>query len=290
MSRRLASFLRSLRYRDVFIFEAPALVGVAFSIHDITPETLAETLRFALAGFLLMAQIFYFNDWSDRASDADGSRKGRAWTGELLTSQQTLTLAVLLGLSALGALAALSATLLIIGSMILLLGLAYSFPVLRFKGKGIPLLSSFLHITGTVLTFLLGYALFSALDVRALLIGGYFALIITAGHLVQEIQDVAGDRATHISTNAVRFGPRLIFLVSFVLFTLSFAYLFGLASGGLVPAGLRSLLAFYPVYVFLAWRTFRAGLASEQVHRFRGHYRVLFAAVVSIMAASTVLS
>ena len=289
MSRRPSALLQSLRYRDVVIFEAPALVGLAFSIPDTALANVAKTVLFALAGFLLMAHIFYFNDWSDRASDADVSKEGRASIGESLTSQQTLTLAVLLGLSALAALAALSTTLLILGSIILLLGVAYSFPVLRFKGKGIPLLSSFLHIMGTVLTFLLGYALFSPLDVRALLIGGFFALIITAGHLVQEVQDYAGDRATHISTNAVRFGPRLIFVVSFGLFTFSFAYLFGLSSSGLIRSELRYLLIFYPVYAMLALRAFRAGLVSDQVRRFRSRYRILFAVIVSIMAAWTVL-
>ena len=287
--RSLKSIPAAIRYRDALIFQAPSVVGLAFSFPALTSTSVARILLFLLGGFLLMAHIFALNDWSDRASDAEASRKGRVEAGQTLSHRQKLVLAVGLGAAAIGAMALLSTTLLILGTLALLLGVAYSFPVLRFKGKGIPVLSSFLHITGTVITFLLGYALFSPLDVRALLIGGYFALIITAGHLVQEVQDFAGDRATDISTNAVRFGPGLVFLVSFVLFTLSFAYLFGLAAGGSIPSGLRGLLAFYPVYAFLAWRTFRAGLNSEQVHRFRGQYRILFAALVSIMAAWTVL-
>jgi 4-hydroxybenzoate polyprenyltransferase len=194
-----------------------------------------------------------------------------------------------LGAASLVAFSFLSPTLVLIAFLILLLGVAYSFPFLGLKGKGIPLLSSVQHVAGTMLTFMLGYALFSPIDTRALLIGGYFALIITAGHLVQEVQDYQGDLTAGISTNAVRFGQRWMFGVAFGLFTLSFAYLYGLASGGLIPSALRYLAAFYPVFCLLAWRTYRAGFSPENVRRFRSQYRRLFALIVLVMSLGTVL-
>ncbi len=291
MSTSFGALLHSIRYRDALIFQAPSLVGLAFVFPSLTLSSTSRIIIFLLAGFLLMAHIFAFNDWSDRASDASSAPEDTADAADQpISHHDKLWLALVLGLSGLALLGALSFRLLVLGTLILLLGVAYSFPVLRFKGKGIPLLSSFLHIAGSVLTFLLGYALFSGVDARALLIGGYFGLIITAGHLVQEIQDLEGDRATHISTNAVRFGPRFAFLASFSLFTLSFVYLFGLAAGGLIPPALEFLLVFYPVFAVLAARTIKHGLDSQNVRRFRGQYRILFGIIVVTMAAVSVAS
>ncbi len=280
----------AIRLRDTLIFQAPSVVGVAFVFPGPTAEALVRTGWFLLGGFLLMAHIFAFNDWSDRASDAEGSRRELVKREARHDGRDGLLLAVGLGVAALGILAWLSLALLWIGGAILLLGVAYSFPVLRFKGKGIPLLSSLLHISGTVLTFLMGTAVFSPIVGRSLLIGGYFALIITAGHLVQEIQDVAGDRSTAISTNAVRFGPRQVFWASSALFALSFVYLLGLALAQLIPTALAVLVVFLPIYAYLAWRTLRGGLSPERVRRFRGQYRVLFGLLTAAMAFWTLVA
>lgn len=236
-----------------------------------------------------MAHIFAFNDWSDRVADANSHLGDGADRIHELTANEKLWLALGLASAGLLLLALLSVRLLLLGSVILLLGVAYSFPVLRFKGKGIPLLSSMLHIAGTVLTFLLGYGLFSPIDWRALLIGAYFAMIITAGHLIQEIQDVDGDRATYISTNAVRFGPRSAFFASFSLFTLSFAYLFGLASTDLIPNPVKYLVVLFPVFSIFAWNTYRDGLTHAGVRRFRAQYRALFGFLVLFMTVVTVI-
>jgi len=168
----------------------------------------------------------------------------------------------------------------------LLLGVAYSFPIPGYKGKGIRLLSSLLHVAGSLLTFLLGYALFSPIDWRALLVGGYFGLIISAGHLVQEIQDVEGDRAADIATLAVTIGRRQAFLLAFLLFTLSFGYLYGLAALGHLPPLAAYLLVFYPVLCLLAIGTWRRGLDPVRVGRFRSSYRLLFGVLVLLLASA----
>jgi 4-hydroxybenzoate polyprenyltransferase len=281
--------LLSLRYRDAFIFEAPALVGLAYSMTEASLASVARALLFVPAGFLLMAHIFLFNDWSDRATDVHGSKSVRRRSDQTLTNRQMLAFSISLAFASLILFSFLSKTLVVIAFFSLLLGVAYSFPVQRFKGKAIPLLSSILHFAGILLAFLLGYALFSPIEPRALLIGGYLALIITAGHLVQEVQDYAGDVAAGLSTNAVRLGQRFMFAVACGLFTLSFVYLYGLASEGLIPSALRYLVALYPIYAGLAWWTYRAGLTPENVRRFRSRYRRLFAVIVSVMSLGTLL-
>jgi 4-hydroxybenzoate polyprenyltransferase len=118
---------------------------------------------------------------------------------------------------------------------------------------------------------------------------GYCALTISGGHLVREVQGSAGDLAAGHSTNAVRFGQRWMFAVAFGLFTLSFVYLYGLASEGLIPSALRYVVALYPIHAVFSWWTLRDGLTPENVRRFRSRYRRLFAVIVSVMSLGTLL-
>lgn len=285
------SILAGIRYNDAFIFQVPSLVGLAFSFRMPMHAAVVRVLVFALASFLLMVHVFCFNDWSDSPSNPYHlSKRNRPVPGsKSIVRQRELAPAILPAIVSLVILAALSNTLVIIALFIVSLGIFYSFPVQRFKAKSIPVLSSVLHVAGSILSFLLGYALFSLIDLRAVVIGGYFGVVITAGHLVQEVQDYAVDRAAQISTNAVRFGKEVVFILSFGLFTFSFAYLYGLASAGWIAPELKYLMVFYPVYAFLALKTFRAGLSAENVRRFRARYRIVFGSAVSIMGLWTIV-
>ena len=290
MSTKLKSFIFCIRYREALIFQAPAFVGLTFSISQMTVKTGASLIIFALGGFCLMAHVFCFNDWSDWKLDYRSPEKLKhILLNKGITSHEMLTLSVVLGMASLLIFALISSTLFIIAVMILSLGVVYSFPILRFQGKSIPLFSSILHIVGGLLTFQLGYAFFSAIGTRSLYIGGYFGLLLAAGHLVHEVQDYAGDRRNRISTNAVRFGPGFNFSMSFALSTFSFIYLFGLTHAGLIPSVLKYLLFFYPIYAVLAWKTFNAGLVPKNVRRFRNQYRILFGFVVIIMSVCALI-
>jgi 4-hydroxybenzoate polyprenyltransferase len=142
------------------------------------------------------------------------------------------------------------------------------------------LFSSALHLVGGFLHFLLGYSLFSPLDLHALPTAFFFALIFTAGHSVQEVQDQEADRLTGIRTNAVVFGKSPVFCAALVVFLFAYGDLFYLASAGVVPVVLG------PAAVALCWlhlrwgcKTLQAGLSYESVQRFRRRYRVLFALI-----------
>ena len=291
MGGRLSSYLSHIRFRDAIIFQVPSLVGMSYAISVINVESIQRALLLALGGFLLMAHIFCFNDWSDSSLDSlRGSDDVGTAMSNGLGSRETLALALFLGIASLFTITLLSRTLTIIAAAAIFLGIVYSFPNPRFNGKGIPIFSSALHFTGTVLTFLLGYVLFSEIEARALLIGVYFGIIITAGHLVQEVKDYVDDRTAQISTNAVRFGPKSTFIAACLLFAFSFVYLFGLAEAEFVPSVLKYLLIFLPVLGVMAVRTYKAGLDLENVQKFRSQYRRLYAAIVLVMSASALIA
>jgi len=227
-----------------------------------------------------MAHVFCFNDWSGRQLDhCDPNKRESSLLSRGFSGQEILVVTVSLGIASCLLLGMISLRLLGFAFLIIVMGIIYSFPVARFQGKRIPLLSTVLHVGGVLLTFLIGYGLIHRMDQRGVLIGVYFAMLISAGHLVQEVQDCQGDRLNQIRTHTIVFGQRTMFVVAFTMFSLSFAYLYWLARGGWVLPSLKYLVLLYPALVGLFWQADRAGLTFGAVRRLRSRYRMLFAVV-----------
>lgn len=279
---KLSSLFSSIRYRDAFIFQAPAITGMLIFFPDLSPTTGRQALLLAVGSFLLMAYIFVFNDWADFHSDRFVlQNSGQTLLDhKAITHQQMLILAVFLALIGALTVALVSTTLIPIIALIIIFGLFYSLPIRGVQGKGIPVFSSFLHFSGILLTFLLGSTTFAPIDTRAIMIGSYFGILITAGHLVQEVQDYGGDYSNHIQTNAVWFGQKPVFIVSFIAFGISFLFLYWLAQAGLAPDSIKYTMLLFPIYSVWAFRIYRSGLKSESVKGLRNRYRILFAVII----------
>lgn len=273
-----------VRYKDAIIGQALTVGGLAFFIPALTLETILRGLTLTLGSFLLMAFVFSVNDWADIGLDERNPQKSAGtFLHDGIRSREMLLLAAVLAASGLLAVFAVSRALVPVAILIVCLGLAYSFPIRGLRGKGIPILSSCLHFIGTVLTFLLGSMAFAPVNARTLWIASYFGVLITAGHLVQEVQDHEFDGIAGVQTNAVRFGARQVFRASFVIFTLSFVFLFFLTRAGIVPDASKYAIVLYPIYVLWAIRTYRAGLGRDDVQRFRNRYRILFGLVALVI-------
>jgi len=275
----LRAYLSCIRYQEVLLLQGSPLLGAAFALKEITAESALSVLLLALAGFLLVAHIFTFNDWAGIASDSNDpnksanvfSTKGITPRGVLLLSSGLLAASLLL-------FALLPGRTFLVAVAIAALGLFYSHP--SVNAKGLPLVSSSPHLIGGTLHFLLGYSLFGAVDRRGILIALFFALTFTAGHLNQEVRDYDGDRLNGLLTNAVAFGRTAAFVAGFLGFTLAYGDLVVLAHAGLVPAPLGTVpLVLYPLHVFWSARTLRAGLSFENVSRFQSRYRMLYALI-----------
>jgi 4-hydroxybenzoate polyprenyltransferase len=272
----LSAYLPCIRYRDVLLLQGSPLLGAAFAVEHLTIAAFGRLLMLALGSFLLVAHVFSFNDWAGIAADSnDPNKSALVFSTRGVSSRGVLTLSAILLAGALSIFALLPARTLLIALAIAALGIYYSHPAT--DAKGTPILSSCPHLIGGLLHFLLGYSLFHPLDHRGTLIGIFFALTFTAGHLNQEVRDYEGDRLNDLRTNAVVFGRRPVFLAGLVVFTLAYADLAILAGTGLVSRALGVLaVVLYPVHLILTRRTLRGGLTFESVSRFQRQYRLLY--------------
>lgn len=282
----LLTYLSCIRYQDVLILQGSPLLGAAFALKAVTSETVVTGCVFALASMLLVAHIFSFNDWAGIALDSnDPNKSADVFVTRGISSRGFAFLSLGLLAASLLVFALLRRQTLLLGIAIAALGALYSHPSLN--AKGIPVVSSLPHLVGGVLHFLLGYSLFEGIDRRGILIGLFFALTFTAGHLNQEVRDYDGDRLNGIRTNAVVFGKTPVFAAGCLLFTLAYADLFFLAYARIVPAPLAVLPSIlYPVHVFWSVMTLRAGLNFASVSRFQNRYRMLYAVIGAVMVAT----
>jgi 4-hydroxybenzoate polyprenyltransferase len=285
----LLAYISCIRYQDVLILQGSPLLGAAFALRAITAETVVSGCLFTLASMLLVAHIFSFNDWAGIALDSnDPNKSADVFVTRGVSRRGVAVLSLSLLAASLLLLALLPRQTLLLGIVIAVLGALYSHP--SFNAKGTPVVSSLPHLIGGGLHFLLGYSVFTGIDLRGMLIALFFALTFTAGHLNQEVRDHEGDRLNGIRTNAVAFGRHPAFAAGFVLFTLAYADLLFLAYTRIVPPVLGLLpIVLYPLHVFWSVTTLRAGLGFASVSRFQSRYRMLYAVIGAAMVATLFL-
>jgi 4-hydroxybenzoate polyprenyltransferase len=290
MPIRPTKILSSIRFREAVIFQAPALLGLAVFIPAITVGSAARAAVTCIGSLLSAASILAFNDWADISLDSQNSLKRHGTFVERgVRPAQMLGLGLALAATGLVVFSFLSGPHVAAAFFAIVLGLAYSVPIGGLRGKSIPLFSSFLHFGGTLLSFLLGALTFAPTDWRGLLIAAHPAILLTAGHLVQEVEDFEEDRLSGCRTNPVRFGRTPVFIVAAVLFGLSFWLLYWLTDAGFFPPVVKYTAALYLVYLALALGSYRAGLTRASVRRLRDRYRVLFGVVLVAMLLGSLL-
>ncbi len=280
---RLRRTLSLIRWDDTILLQGSPFLGALASLPACTAKTIGALIVLMAGSTLLVAHVFLLNDWigvsadrrdPNRAATMDRAERGSpAGRGALCL---TLLAASLLLLSALH----LQSSLLAVA--IAALSALYSGPVLH--GKGIPVVSTILHLLGAALHFLLGYSLFAPIDARSVAIATFFSLAFAAGHLTQEARDRDVDLRNGITTNAVAFGKVPSFAAGLVLFGLADVTLVGLALGGAVPRVLALAAALYPLHLHWGLRAIRAGLDFESFRQLQIRYRGRYALTGLAMA------
>ena len=271
-------YLACLRPTEILVLQGPPVLGAAFALRPPLAEHAGSLALLIVANLCLVAHVFVVNDWANLGPDlADPDKTAGVFTANGVEHGEMGALAM--GLLALALLlaGALGPAALALAAGVALSSALYSLP--WFDWKGTPLLNSATHLAGGTLHFLFGYAIGGRLDGRGLLIGLFFALIFTAGHLTQEIRDHQGDVRNAIRTNAVAFGPRRTFAASLALFALAHALLAVLAWRSIVPGVLGVFVLFYAIHVRWSLDTFAEGFSYPNVNRLQMRYRVLYAVI-----------
>jgi 4-hydroxybenzoate polyprenyltransferase len=279
----LFAWLSRARLAEIVVGLGAPFMGLAFALRESGIRTFTDVLLFVPAELLLVAHVQAFNDWIDAGREGKMDlAKYPWWTGNG-SHRDIGKLALVFGVLSLLLFSLLPFPTLFSAAAVFVLSLFYS-----LKGKTMPVVSSVVHLAGGLSHFLVGYALAAPVDRSGILIGLYFGLVLAAGHLNQEVRDYQEDRINDVRTHAVRFGKGRTFAASFLLFTLSYGYLFWLAAERLVPAVLGLWVFAYPYQAFAYWRGLRHGLTAESVARLQRTYRLLFAAlgIFMLLAAS----
>jgi 4-hydroxybenzoate polyprenyltransferase len=272
------ALLRHIRFDEVFVLQGTPLMGAAFSIGVVTTVNLQTLGIFLIGSILLVAHVFTLNDWADIAH-------GLKAPDPLVSSLRLFWFSIFLLIASLLVFGLISSRVVVLGAIVAALGFFYSHPKLNFKGT--PIASSFPHLVGGLFHFLLGYAVFSPIDSRGVLIALFFALTFTAGHLNHEVRDFELDSKTNARTNAVAFGKRRTFIAGLIVFTLAYSCLFLLGLFRFVPRPLAILaIAFYPLHLFWSLRALRRQLDAPIIERFQFQYRTLYAVIGIAMLAS----
>jgi 4-hydroxybenzoate polyprenyltransferase len=272
------ALLRHIRFDEVFVLQGTPLMGAAFAIGAITTANLETLGVFLIGSILLVAHIFTLNDWADIAH-------GLKAPDPLVSSLRLFWFSIFLLIASLLVFGLIDSRVVILGAIVAVLGFFYSHPKLDFKGT--PVASSFPHLVGGLFHFLLGYAVFSQIDSRGVMIALFFALTFTAGHLNHEVRDFELDSKTNARTNAVAFGKRRTFIAGLIVFTLAYLCLFLLGWFRFVPRPLAFLaLVIYALHLYWSLRVLRRQLDPQIVDRFQFQYRALYAVIGIAMIAS----
>lgn len=287
-SASVLRYLSCIRYREILVLQGAPLLGALFTVGRTGRDALGALVVFAAASVLLVSHVFVFNDWAgiygdlkdvNRAAEVFAA-KGvgrdairRLWIGLLVLS---LLLFGFLGIRPVT-----------IALAIAVLSFVYSLPA--SPAKGVPVLSSAIHLGGGILHFLLGYSVFSAVDGRGIALASFFGLVFAAGHLNQEVRDFDSDGSNGIKTNAVTFGKTATFIAGLAVFTLTYTQFAVLAAAGVVPRWLVGVVLLYPLHVYWSLRAVRAGLSFESVRRLQTQYRALFG-IIGLGLLSALLS
>ena len=288
-TRRCRALLACIRYDEIVVLQGAPVLGAVFAIGALDADRVWNLVLLVLANAALVAHVFLLNDWAGIEHDSrDPARASRVFLQRGVSRREIGVLVLLTLVLSMAGLAWLGRTPLLLGLLLLMASALYSLP--QVSVKGVPLANSLLHFVTGVLHFLMGYAVFREIDAGGAVIGLFFAVVFSAGHLTQEVRDAEADARNGIRTNAVCFGRRACFLVAFGLFTLANALLVALALQGRVPDALVAVVALaYPVHAFWTWQALREGLPHVSVRRLQVRYRVLYAGIGLAMVTSLLL-
>lgn len=273
----LAKIIRLFRLIDAAVFTGMPVAGIIIAVYHSTGIHIeySNILIFIPAVYLMALHVFLINDWYDFTNDRNDPGKALL----LVSSKFIFVMALFSGLFSLVILISFSTNSFFIGLMLFLLSLVYSTSTFYIHGKTICILASLLHLVGGLLAFLLGYLFVGIYSTDVLIAGLMIGILLSAGHIFQEIQDVQGDLKNNIRTTANLLGiNHSAFLGLGLLFMahLIMEYLIGTGFFPAVTAG--NWVAFILVALSIG-NKLRKKITRYSIKQFRNQYRIVYAAL-----------
>ena len=95
---RIARCVRAIRYQDVLVLQGTPTLGALFALDQPVRDSLGPLVLFGLAGFLLMANVFCYNDWAGARLDLEDANKvGDSFLTRGVSRREMLAMAVVQG-------------------------------------------------------------------------------------------------------------------------------------------------------------------------------------------------
>lgn len=274
--KKIQIYSKSLRLKEIILIGGVTLIGLISNTHFLDLNIFILWITAMLCSYSLLGYAFLSNDWSGFEYDkSDPNKKNRPLIkGEISLSEVKFLCIALLTASLIFA-AYLSFLTLIIAASIAMLNYLYSGNKVLLKS--VPVASSLTHGLGATLGFLIGYTFQGNINLEGIMIGVYFGIIYAAGHLNHEISDLESDENSSITTNANKYGKRSAFITSFVLFSISFFYIFFLSLMNVLPSILIfGIVPAYLIYSYFFYDTLKTNLDHKSMMAFRKEYRIIF--------------
>ncbi|MCB9478526.1 MAG: UbiA prenyltransferase family protein [Deltaproteobacteria bacterium] len=287
--RRLGIFLRSIRVLESALMLGFPLAGTILATTSPDMATFKRVLLFLPPTYALVIYVYAYNSWGGIETDRRNQRLGDhpVLTGDITPTQLKIVAAVGL-ISSMALYAWWLPECLPYAAYIAVVWTLYSHPHLLAKGR--PLGGTMVHLTGGVAQFLLGWIVARPVDTEAVIWACYFAGVFTAGHANHEVKDHAADKAMGLRTNAVVFGPLVVYHGAMALFAVCAFALLVAALTDVTPWLLAwPFLAIFPIHAIAhALWTPKAGAPYPVAYQrlYRGLFFVAGLAALACRAAT----
>jgi 4-hydroxybenzoate polyprenyltransferase len=290
MRNKFIKFLiAGIRWPDIIILLAFPSMGAIFSVKNLSMESISLLLFFLIISVLFLVQIFIYNDISDTVRDPhEPSRRARhALKTGLISGKSAGIICIILCCLSLAGYAAISPELAASVLLVEILTFLYSNPLINLKG--VPVLSLLILFSCGFLYFLSGWLLFQPINADGILLGIYFAIVLSAGHFSNEIDDLDADREAGIMTNAVFFKEKHAFSAGIILFLLSsilFVYIaYNILNDNIyIVSSILLLLTWTILFIYSIFN-----YSPFPIRIFRRLYRILYALFCFILCAAKFL-
>ncbi len=276
ITRKIIVYYECLRVKEVILIGGVTFIGLLFKTTSFNLHIFLLWIIAMSSSYSLLGHAFLSNDWSHYSYDKlDINKKERPLIKGEISLTEVKILSIILLILSLSLASYLSFITFLIAAGVIILNYMYSGNM--FFLKSVPVVSSVIHGIGATLGFLIGYTFQGNIDLNGVWFGIFFGIIYAAGHLNHEISDFESDQKSGIITNTKVFGKKKSFIASFILFSLSFIYIFILVLFELLPSFLLvGILAFYPLYIFSFLITLKSKLDYKSMIEFRRRYRTIF--------------